>query len=75
LILVARRADKVRELARTLTTRTGRSVETIAADLTQGYGFVRHCVASATMCGHSIWLVAHRLFTGDGHSFAHCAAS
>ena len=34
LILVARRADKLRELARTLTTRTGRSVETIAADLT-----------------------------------------
>ena len=34
LILVARRADKLRELARTLTTRSGRSVETIVADLT-----------------------------------------
>jgi short-subunit dehydrogenase len=33
LILVARRADKLRELAQTLTTRTGRSVETIVADL------------------------------------------
>ncbi|WP_342316732.1 SDR family oxidoreductase [Lysobacter sp. FW306-1B-D06B] len=35
LILVARRADKLRELAQELTTRTGRSVETIAADLTR----------------------------------------
>lgn len=34
LILVARRADKLRELAEDLTTRTGRSVETLAADLT-----------------------------------------
>lgn len=34
LILVARRADKLRELASELTTHTGRSVETIAADLT-----------------------------------------
>jgi uncharacterized protein len=34
LILVARRADKLRSLAESLTTRTGRSVETIAADLT-----------------------------------------
>lgn len=34
LILVARRADKLRDLARELTTNTGRSVETIAADLT-----------------------------------------
>jgi short-subunit dehydrogenase len=34
LILVARRADKLRQLATELTTRTGRSVETIAADLT-----------------------------------------
>lgn len=34
LILVARRADKLRQLAEGLTTRTGRSVETIAADLT-----------------------------------------
>jgi short-subunit dehydrogenase len=34
LILVARRADKLRQLAAELTTRTGRSVETIAADLT-----------------------------------------
>lgn len=34
LILVARNADKLRDLARTLTTRWGRSVETIAADLT-----------------------------------------
>lgn len=35
LILVARRADKLRELAKDLTDRTGRSVETIVADLTQ----------------------------------------
>ena len=35
LILVARRAGKLRELAKELTTRTGRSVETIAADLTR----------------------------------------
>jgi short-subunit dehydrogenase len=34
LILVARRADKLRTLAQELTGRTGRSVETIAADLT-----------------------------------------
>ncbi|WP_457096124.1 SDR family NAD(P)-dependent oxidoreductase [Lysobacter sp. P5_B9] len=34
LILVARRADKLRELAEELTNRTGRSVETVAADLT-----------------------------------------
>jgi short-subunit dehydrogenase len=33
LILVARRADKLRSLANELTTQTGRSVETIAADL------------------------------------------
>ena len=35
LILVARRADKLRSFANDLTTRTGRSVETIAADLTR----------------------------------------
>ncbi|GAB3090275.1 SDR family NAD(P)-dependent oxidoreductase [Lysobacter terrae] len=35
LILVARRADKLRELAKELTNRTGRSIETIAADLTR----------------------------------------
>ena len=34
LILVARRADKLRSLAQDLTNRTGRSVETITADLT-----------------------------------------
>lgn len=34
LILVARRADKLRQLATDLTSRTGRSVETLAADLT-----------------------------------------
>jgi short-subunit dehydrogenase len=34
LILVARRADRLRELAKTLTDRTGRSVGFIAADLT-----------------------------------------
>jgi len=34
LILVARRADLLRTLAQDLTTRTGRSVETLAADLT-----------------------------------------
>src|SRR5688572_29692243 len=41
LILVARRADKLRDLARELTTRTGRSVETIAADLTDADGVAR----------------------------------
>ncbi|RDZ27313.1 SDR family NAD(P)-dependent oxidoreductase [Lysobacter silvisoli] len=35
LILVARRADRLRDLARELTDLTGRSVETIAADLTR----------------------------------------
>ena len=35
LILVARRADRLHTLARELTDRTGRSIETIAADLTQ----------------------------------------
>jgi uncharacterized protein len=35
LILVARRADKLRSLAEELTTRTRRSIETIAADLTK----------------------------------------
>ena len=35
LILVARSADKLRTLAEQLTTRSGRSVETIAADLTK----------------------------------------
>ncbi len=35
LILVARRADKLRSLAQDLTDRTGRSVETITADLTR----------------------------------------
>ena len=35
LILVARRADKLRSLAQDLTDRTGRSVETITADLTK----------------------------------------
>ena len=34
LILVARRADKLRTLADALTTRTGRSIEVLAADLT-----------------------------------------
>jgi uncharacterized protein len=35
LILVARRADKLRSLAKTLTTQTGRSIETVVADLTR----------------------------------------
>lgn len=35
LILVARSADRLRDLARTITTRRARSVETIAADLTR----------------------------------------
>lgn len=34
LILAARRADKLRQVAGSLTTRAGRSVETLAADLT-----------------------------------------
>lgn len=41
LILVARRAEKLRELARAITTRTGRSVETIAADLTDADDLAR----------------------------------
>ncbi|MDH4566330.1 SDR family oxidoreductase [Pseudomonas sp. BN414] len=41
LILVARRAEKLRELARTITTRSGRSVETIAADLTDADDLAR----------------------------------
>src|SRR5262245_18595241 len=36
LILVARSADRLTELARRITSATGRSVETLAADLTQG---------------------------------------
>jgi short-subunit dehydrogenase len=35
LILVARRADRLREVAKRLTSESGRNVETIAADLTQ----------------------------------------
>jgi short-subunit dehydrogenase len=38
LILVARRADKLRDLAKALTTATGRTVETLAADLTDPGG-------------------------------------
>lgn len=35
LILVARRADRLAQMARRLTTQSGRSIETLAADLTQ----------------------------------------
>jgi short-subunit dehydrogenase len=41
LILVARRADKLRQLAEELTNRTGRSVETVAADLTNPADLIR----------------------------------
>ncbi|HEY5802852.1 MAG TPA: SDR family oxidoreductase [Lysobacter sp.] len=41
LILVARRADKLHELAKALTDRTGRSVETITADLTSKQDLAR----------------------------------
>src|SRR4249919_75565 len=41
LILVARRADKLRQLAEELTNRTGRSVETVAADLTDPADLIR----------------------------------
>ncbi|MGO4222179.1 SDR family NAD(P)-dependent oxidoreductase [Lysobacter sp. TAF61] len=41
LILVARRADKLQELAKSLTDRTGRSVETISADLTDKQDLAR----------------------------------
>lgn len=41
LILVARRADKLQELAKSLTDRTGRSVETIRADLTDKQDLAR----------------------------------
>ncbi|GAA5073363.1 SDR family NAD(P)-dependent oxidoreductase [Lysobacter panacisoli] len=41
LILVARRADKLRSLAEELTTRTGRSVETVSADLTRADDLAR----------------------------------
>lgn len=41
LILVARRADKLRALAEDLTNRTGRSVETLAADLTDAAGVAK----------------------------------
>lgn len=41
LILVARREDRLRALATQLTDRTGRSVETLAADLTDASGIAR----------------------------------
>jgi short-subunit dehydrogenase len=41
LILVARRADKLRALAEDITSRTGRSVETVSADLTDPAGLAK----------------------------------
>lgn len=54
LILVARRAELLRSLAQDITTRTGRSVETIAADLTRADDLARvesvlHTDASITL--------------------------
>src|SRR5688572_26314327 len=62
LILVARRAELLRTLAQDLTTRTGRSVETIAADLTRPDDLAR--VESVLRTDASITLLVNNAGVG-----------
>ena len=62
LILVARRADAMRELAQALTTRTGRSVETLVADLTRADDLAR--VESVLRTDASITLLVNNAGVG-----------
>jgi len=62
LILVARRADLLRSLAQELTTRTGRSVETLAADLTDPGDLAR--VESVLRTDASITLLVNNAGVG-----------
>lgn len=62
LILVARRADLLRSLAQDLTTRTGRSVETLAADLTRADDLTR--VESVLRTDASITLLVNNAGVG-----------
>jgi len=62
LILVARRADLLRSLAQELTTRTGRSVETLAADLTDSGDLAR--VESVLRTDASITLLVNNAGVG-----------
>ena len=64
LILVARRADKLRSLAQELTTRTGRSVETIAADLTQAADLAK--IENVLKTDASISLLVNNAGVGAG---------
>jgi len=57
LILVARRADRLNEIARRLTTQSGRSIETLAADLTQKADLAR--VESVLKTDQSITLLVN----------------
>lgn len=62
LILVARSADRLRDHARMLTTRWGRSVETIAADLTRAADLAR--VANVLKTDASITLLVNNAGVG-----------
>jgi len=62
LILVARRADRLRSLAQELTTRTGRSIETLAADLTDPADLAR--VESVLRTDASITLLVNNAGVG-----------
>jgi len=62
LILVARRADRLRSLAQELTTRTGRSIETLAADLTDPGDLAR--VESVLRTDASITLLVNNAGVG-----------
>jgi len=62
LILVARRAGLLRELAQDLTTRTGRSVETLTADLTRADDLAR--VESVLRTDASITLLVNNAGVG-----------